>query len=154
MNPTARKSDLTVENLPAETIIYDHKSHQAHCLSPIASAVWACCDGASSPAQIQRSAAERLGQPLTPTLVQNAVAELDKAGLLERDPHVRPRSRSAAPRMSRRLSVRVALALPLVTSILIPPAAVAQSAVRPPDPPGPPRPHRPPRPPRPPRPRR
>jgi hypothetical protein len=43
--PTARSTDLVVEENDGELLVYDLVRHRAHCLSPTAAEVWRRCDG-------------------------------------------------------------------------------------------------------------
>src|SRR6266498_3512906 len=45
MLPRARTEDLIVEALPTETLVYDTRTHLAHCLNLSAATVWKHCDG-------------------------------------------------------------------------------------------------------------
>src|SRR5436309_304107 len=40
------RTDLIIRDLTDEVVLYDRKTRRAHCLNPIASAVWKLCDGA------------------------------------------------------------------------------------------------------------
>ena len=103
-------------------LIYDLKSHKAHCLNPMAAMVWRRCDGRMSVEEISSSIAAELGAPVDKDVVWLALDQLSKAGLL------------AAPvaglRLSRRELARrigAAVSLPLVSSIIAPTAKAAAS---------------------------
>ena len=40
MLPKARQEQLTVRELPDETVVYDLARHKAHCLNPTAALIW------------------------------------------------------------------------------------------------------------------
>ncbi|HWR50076.1 MAG TPA: PqqD family protein [Bryobacteraceae bacterium] len=121
MNPTARKSDLTIETLAGETVVYDTKYHKAHCLNSMAARVWQYCDGTNSVADITRRLKEDYASA-DEEVVQTALLRLQKANLLGTEYAV-PSRRD----MAKTLSLRAALAVPLISSVAIPTAAAAKS---------------------------
>ncbi len=132
--PLARKSDLVVERMGEETLVYDLRNHKAHCLNAGAALVWHHCDGEYDRAALDTLLHEKLGIPgeaaLTElTLADVALRELAAANLLE--------SGADAPKMSRREVGRAmkrvlgaSIALPAVMSIVAPDAASAASLVQ------------------------
>lgn len=148
MKPIARKQGITIEELAGELIAYDKETQRAHCLNRSAVEIWRCCDGNMTIEEIADHLGQELGLPRDPALVRLGLEQLKAAQLLE--PGSMEPSPAALPNrreLGRRLSL-AALALPLVTSITVPTAAMAQSRRgHPPHPPHPPRPPRPPRPP-------
>jgi hypothetical protein len=132
MNPVARKDDLTIEKFPQETVVYDHRTHKVHCLSLVATGVWACC------------LAPHLDLPADEALTRAALLQLHAADLLEPgtfQPDGRPMP--SRRELARRLHVAAAVMLPLVMTMTTPTPAAAQSNNT--RPPRPPRPGRPPR---------
>jgi hypothetical protein len=129
MLPTARKDKLTIQQLPDETLVFDHEHSKAHCLNPIASRVWKACDGRTSLAKLAR----RLELP--EAAVGLALEQLDRRHLLQSS----VRNLSAEKRRSRRdLLRKIALAaLPVIMTITVPRAAQAASQAGPTPPPPP-----------------
>ena len=68
-NPQARTADLVISELPDEVLVYDLKTHQAHCLNQLAALIWRHCDGKSTVAQI----AQRIEIAERTLLDENAV---------------------------------------------------------------------------------
>jgi len=127
----ARDGELLTEQVDDETVIYDLSSKDVHCLSPLAAAVFAQCDGRTKPSRIAELAEERLGKPVTEDEVSAAVAQLEERSLLERPPVVLQDggiSRRELARKSAKVGAAVA-AVPLITSIVAPTAAMAQSKI-------------------------
>jgi len=89
--PKARQSDLLVQRLSDETVVYDLKRHRGHCLNHAAALVWAACDGASSPASIARRVSRELGTAVDQGYVRFALGRLARAHLLESDVDPGPR---------------------------------------------------------------
>ena len=83
MKPLARRKDIFVESLPEEAVLYDKTSNKVHCLNKTAAAVWESCDGTRTVDELARVAGAKLGAPSDRKLVLQALAELDKADLLE-----------------------------------------------------------------------
>ena len=48
----ARHDELVVQELPDEVMVYDLKSHKAHCLNKTAAFIWNHCDGETSVADL------------------------------------------------------------------------------------------------------
>jgi len=125
MRPLARSAGLVIRDLPDEIVVYDSRSHQAHCLNPTAALVFRNADGRRPVAEI----AALLGPGADHALVHAALEQLTAAGLLETCPA------SAAPAPSRRELLRqvglgAVLLAPVVTSLLVPtPAEAAATCI-------------------------
>lgn len=129
--PVARSGGLVVEELDGETLIYDVKSHDAHCLNESALLIWEACDGTVTVEGLVELLDAR-GFPEAESLVWMTLKRLSRLGLFE-DEIAMPRqgarySRKEAMRMMGR-AAGLALAAPLVTSIVAPLAAQAASCV-------------------------
>lgn len=135
MKPVARTNQLKIESLPDETVVVDLDRNKAHCLNKTASAVWGYCDGKTTPAEMAARLHSEFGLPARESLARNAIQQLAKANLLEAGSLGEPPLKLPTRReMSRDLSIRAALLVPLITSIAVPTAALAQSTSRPPAP--------------------
>lgn len=125
-NPIARKDELEVRELAEEVIIYDLRTHKAHCLNRSAALVWKNCDGEHTVADVARAVGSEFGTRADETVVWSALAQLEKFDLLDK----RPARPAGVPRLSRRAMIRrvgVAVAVPLVVSILAPTAQAQMS---------------------------
>ena len=124
--PVARDEGLLVEDVADETVIYDARTKEAHGLNPLATIVFRHCDGETTVGEAAALAAERLGKPVTPDEVMNAVAQLEDRELVDVP---KPRGKGLSRReMMRKTAVAGAAAasLPVITTILAPtPAAAA-----------------------------
>ena len=126
--PQRRRAELLIRALGDETVIYDLRTHQAHCLDARASRVWSLCDGRTSLPQIT-AALEIEGDPsLAAWAVEITLDTLRRARLLEPD-------ETSGPRHGRRLATRriaalgAAALLPVVISVLAPTQAQAATCV-------------------------
>jgi hypothetical protein len=125
--PRARRAQLIIEELPDELLVYDQKSHRAHCLNASAASVFRSADGSRTVAEIAAAAGELLGADFGEELTWLALQELDKNDLLD----------APLPRvplgMTRRdlvtTGAAVAVMLPLVLAITAPTPAQAQSGI-------------------------
>ena len=128
--PVARKSRLLVRELAEEVLVYDEEGHRAHCLNRTAALVWKSCDGKTTVARIAERVGGQLSTHVPEELVWLALEQLAEFDLLAGG--ARP---SESPglisrrRMLRRLGIAAAVSLPLITSVVSPTAAQAQSGV-------------------------
>jgi hypothetical protein len=135
--PRARRSRLIVRRLPDETLVYDLERCRAHCLAPVASAVWRHCDGRTSPAEVAARASAETGTIVDEAAVWIAAGRLAEANLLE-GKLSRPGGRSRREWLGRTAAVAAGLAVFSVTAPLAVEAAtcVPNCSSRPDNPPG------------------
>ena len=126
-HPVARDEDLLVEHLADETVVYDSRTKEAHCLSPLAAVVFAHCDGRTTVEQLATLAAERLGEPVDPPRVIDALAQLQERDLLA----VPPRDGLSRRQMIHKSAAAggALVGASLITTILAPTPAAAASQV-------------------------
>jgi hypothetical protein len=126
--PQARTDQLVVQTLPDETLIYDLKSHKAHCLNEAATLVWHNCDGQKTISEMTTLLEEKMKVPVDPGVVWFTLERLEKAELL-RNTIGHPPGYVA---MSRRelvkgIGIGAAMAAPLLLSLIAPEAVQALS---------------------------
>lgn len=78
--PRARQDGLLEEVVGEELLLYDQKSHTAHCLSPAAACVWRHCDGEHDMTGLAELAR------VSEDLVVDALHELGEKDLLVAEP--------------------------------------------------------------------
>jgi hypothetical protein len=126
--PTARQEDLVIEGLGDETLVYDMRSHKAHCLNRTAALVWNRCDGRSTVSEMRAALEKELHTPVNADVVWIALEQLGKAKLLSDGLPGSVSQQSLSRRaVIKRLGLGAAVALPLVTSILAPTTAEAST---------------------------
>jgi hypothetical protein len=126
--PVARKEGLLVEPVGDETVVYDAKTKEAHCLSPLTAAVFAHCDGDTTIDELTALTAESLGEPVEPSRVLDALAQLEERDLMAVPVKTGDDlSRRDMLRRSAAAAGGVAMA-PLITSVVAPNAIAANSA--------------------------
>jgi hypothetical protein len=129
--PRARTENVLTDQLDDELLVYDRERNAAHRLNRTAAIVWRQLDGARDMAAMVAVLREQVGDVADEDLVAVALDDLAQAGLLEDAPQRAPQDR----RLSRRRFIRrvgtvgaAALALPVVSSIVAPEPAAAQTA--------------------------
>ena len=126
--PKARTEQLVTKELGDETLIYDERNHEAHCLNKTAAFVWRHSDGRTSVQKIARLLTKEMNMPVSEQLVWFALSQLEKSQLLEKPLANRANAGQISRReLMRRLGIAAAVALPLVTSIVAPTTAEAAS---------------------------
>jgi hypothetical protein len=131
-SPRLRADGLIIHELPDELLIYDKVRDLAHCLNQTAAFVWRACDGQRTPEEIARKLTTQLGVAVPEDVVLFALAQLEKIHLLEQREAI-PASfaRMSRRQMARSLGLTAAVALPLITSILVPTPAKAATCIAP-----------------------
>src|ERR1700724_1650529 len=82
MLPMRRETDILIEELPNETLVYDTKRHKIHCLNQTAALIWRHCDGRTSVAKLAKMLREEADLPESEDMVQLALSDLAKCRLL------------------------------------------------------------------------
>ena len=128
--PKARQDELVIEGLDDETLVYDMRSHKAHCLNRTAAAVWNRCDGKATVNEMRAALEAELHTGVSAEMIWLALDQLGKARLLsERLPGSMAQTSLSRRAALGRLGLGAAIALPLVTSILAPTTAEASTCI-------------------------
>jgi len=123
--PTARSTDVKIQSVADETLVYDNKTDKAYVLSPSAAAVWRACNGTRTVAEI----AEYLSAD-TLTNEQTVWYALGQLQPLLEEPITLPHILQGVSRrqfLQRAGVIAAAAAVPVVVSIVVPTPAHAQS---------------------------
>ena len=128
--PRARLTDVLVDSVGDETIVYDEQRQQVHSLNRSASIVWRNSNGERSVSELAGLLGAECGIAVDESIVEYALDELASAHLLSDN---RVSRRGALRRLT--FAGAAAVALPAVLSIIAPtPAMAASGTVLPPDP--------------------
>ena len=120
--PGARTSDLVVQNLNGETLVYDLLTNQALCLNETSAAVFNACGSQSSFSDLKRAF------KFTDEIIFLALDELKKQNLLAEDTEfVSPFAGMTRRDALRQVGLATMIALPLITAMIAPKAANAAS---------------------------
>jgi hypothetical protein len=118
--PLAREDELIIDEVDGETLVYDRRNDEAHCLSAVAAEVWRACDGKTSLDQIGSD----LG--LDQLTADRALDELTACDLLQAGAKPGVTRREATMRFAK--VGAAGAAIPLIWSIVGPISEAAASA--------------------------
>ena len=125
----ARQSDLVIQEVDSEVLVYDLKRHKAHCLNRSAAAVWRRCDGATSVKEMALALGQEFGGSVDEDVVWFALEKLSAASLLGDKVAVPEEGRVSRRSVVRKLGVAGLLAVPAVMSLVSPTLAQGASVV-------------------------
>lgn len=126
--PSVRKNDIVVQELGNELLIYDLNANKALSLNETLSLVWQLSDGGKTISEIATEAAKRLNTPVTSELVWIALGQLKKENLIENEADIPNHYQGANRReVIRKVGLASMVVLPVITSLIAPNAAYAQS---------------------------
>jgi hypothetical protein len=128
MLPMRRETDILIEELPTETLVYDTKRHKVHCLNKTAALLWRHCDGRTSLAKLAKILREEADLPESEELVGLALSDLANRRLLADDRRDRKAEAALWSRrdFARNLGVAAVL-VPAIMTVMAPTAAAAGS---------------------------
>lgn len=130
MRPKARSKDIVVQNVGAETLVYDLMTHTACHLNETSATVWRLCDGTRTVGEISAELSRRSKARVTDETVHLALDQLSTKDLLESAPEPLAGLHGSSRReVLKRVAMSSAIALPVIASIVVPTAAQAQSVV-------------------------
>jgi hypothetical protein len=120
--PLARNTDIVIQTLGKEVLIYDLNTHKAYCLNETSSIVYQACDGETSLDELI------LRSNFTSEIIFLALDELRRENLVETSHE----DNSPFKGMSRREAIRKVgfasmIVLPVISSLVAPTAVMAQS---------------------------
>jgi len=131
ISPVARKNSLIIKELPTETLVYDLETDKAHCLNETAARVWKNCDGQQTVAQLRELTEQETNSPVPEEMVWLALDQLEQFKLLETPVNQPPHLSGMSRRQMIRLVGTAAIVVPVITSIVAPRPAQAQSLLAP-----------------------
>ena len=125
--PQVRPDGLLVEQVGDEVVVYDTDSKEAHCLSPLAAAVFNHCDGQTRVDHLPAAVSASLGETVDAERVGDALVQLEERKLLAAP--VATRAGVSRRDLLRRTAAvgAAAAAVPLIVSIVAPTPAAAQT---------------------------
>jgi len=131
LKPMARKSDLLIEAVDSDVVVYDQLTHRVCCLNLTAAMVWRSCDGNKTVVEIAARLSTEMGEPQSEELVWEALQQLADSSLLI-EPVTVPTEVAAITRREvvRRLALLsggATILWPVVDAIVAPVAAQALS---------------------------
>lgn len=125
--PLARTSEIVVLELPDETLVYDTRVTQAHCLNETAAFVWRHCDGRNTATDISRLVSDHFKTSVDADFVWLALDQLQERGLLaDRIPD--RKHLSSRRELIRKVGIASIIAVPIIASLVAPPSAFAAAS--------------------------
>jgi hypothetical protein len=124
-NIKPKRFEMLSREVLDELLIYDHKTYRGHCLNQAAALVWKACDGKTTVAEITRML-KQVDPSMDEQVVRFALGKLKKAGLLL-DESVPETAKISRRDLVRRAGGIAIIAIPIVTSMLMPTPARAAS---------------------------
>ena len=82
-SPKTRSTQIFVQELPDELVVYDVERNEVHCLNGSAARVWTLCDGTNTVAEIARLLGSDLEPHAAETLVWMALDQFAEKHLLD-----------------------------------------------------------------------
>jgi len=124
--PVGRKDNIVVQELNGEVLVYDLGTHKALCLNETSSIIWAACDGTRDVSAIREYATAKLNSTVNDDLVWLALDQLKKENLVKDAPDAKAYFGGLSRReVVKRIGIGAAVAIPLITGLVAPPAANA-----------------------------
>ena len=128
--PVSRKDELVIQQLKDEVLIYDLKINKAYCLNETSALIWQMCDGNNSITDISKQLSKKLNSKVDDDFVWLAIDGLKKDNLLADSAEVVPEFNGLSRReVIRKVGLASMIALPVISSLVAPTAAQAQSPV-------------------------
>lgn len=126
--PLSHRENLVVQELNGEVLIYDLEKNKAFCLNETSALVYQLCDGTKSVSDIGKAMGAKLELPVADELVWLALDQLKKENLLDDSRKLESKFEGLSRRdVIRKVGLASLVALPVISSLVAPPAAAAQS---------------------------
>lgn len=126
--PKARTSEILIQELENELLIYDLRINKAFCLNETSRLVWQLCDGTNSVADIAGLMSRKLKINVSEEFVWLALDGLKKDDLLEKADEFEIDFAGLNRReVIRRVGLASMVTLPIIASVVAPSALMAQS---------------------------
>lgn len=119
--PESRQSDIVVQELESEILIYDLKMNKAFALNKTVATVYRACDGKTSFAEL------KLKSQFTDEIIYLSLDELKKENLLESDSYVSPFTGMTRREVIRQVGFATVIVLPVISSLVAPTSSHAAS---------------------------
>lgn len=128
IKPKARQTEIVVQELGDELLIYNLKTNKTFALNETAALVWRNCDGKNSIAEIAGKLTLELKEFVSEDMIWLALEKLKKDDLIETDKNfVLPFGNSSRREVIRRVGMASLVALPVIASLVAPTSVYAGS---------------------------
>ena len=126
IKPIARTQNIVVQKTDTEILLYDLAEDKAFCLNETSAIIWRLLDGNKTTEEISNEISVQTKSIVSEELVWLAIDQFQKDGLIENAGENRFIGLSRRE-VIQKVAFASAIALPLVSSLIAPKAAVAQS---------------------------
>lgn len=121
--PKAKNTDIVVQEVGREILIYDLLTNKAYKLNETSAVVFNHCDGLTAFDELKRR------YRFTDDLIYLALGELNKENLLEDQSFASPLAGISRREAVKRVGLATMIALPVISSVIAPTSTQAQSIV-------------------------
>ena len=126
--PMAISKDIVVQSFEDEILVYNLVTNKAVCLNKISALIWKLCDGTNTVREISQKMGKDLKESISEEYIWLALNQLKKEGLIEESGDITDKYQGLSRReVIRKIGYGSMIALPIVSSIVAPTAASAQS---------------------------
>lgn len=127
--PLARYENIVVQELSNEILVCDLNDNRILCLNKTAGEVWRLCDGEKDTSQISEILSKKFRADFTEEMVLLSLDKLNTENLLQSKlSNLGLFQESSRREIIRRIGLASLIALPLISSVVMPTALQAQSA--------------------------
>jgi hypothetical protein len=128
IKPLSLKNNIIVQELDKELLLYDLERDKVFCLNETSLLIWNLCDGENSIEDIRRKVSEQLKTPVSDEMIWLALHSLKNEKLLSNHQEIEINFNGLSRReMIKKVGLSTMIALPLISTIVSPAAAAAQS---------------------------
>ncbi len=126
--PKLKDHNLVVQEFAKELLIYDLTKNKAYCLNETSAMIWQECDGATSILEISQKVSRKLKNEVSENIVWIAISQFKVDNLLNNNEQfTTPFDGLKRREIIKRIGISSIIALPIISSIVVPTAAHAQS---------------------------
>lgn len=130
IKPLAKSKDLLVQQADKELLLYDLNTNKAYCLNETSAAVWQLCDGTNSITDITDNLQKASKSEIPADLIALALFDLQREKLIDDMAETTALFGKLTRReVVRRIGLTTMVALPLISSVIVPTSIAAQSPV-------------------------
>lgn len=129
IKPTAVSSDLVVQELGTELLVYNLSNHKVMSLNSTLSVIWQLCDGKRNLSDLKKLTEIQLQEFISEEVIFLAIDELKRNNLITLNDLHQPAelSQMNRRRMIKNIGLTTAIAIPLITGLVAPKAVSAAS---------------------------
>lgn len=126
--PKRKDHNLVIQEFAEELLIYDLDKNKAYCLNETSAMIWRECDGTKSTREISQSISQKLKTEVSEDIVWIALNQLKIDNLLaNNEQFFTPFDGLKRREIIKRIGISSIIVLPLISSVVAPTAAHAQS---------------------------